>query len=88
MDRVSRDTTFNEIAVLDGTLAIDAFKSVLMKEKRQLFQLLRSNVLVPIKPQLNTSGEANLAANGKAGAAAASITSDVVELMILILQDY
>ena len=31
-DRVTRDTTFNEIAVLDGTLQIEDFKLVFMKE--------------------------------------------------------
>ena len=37
MDRVTRDTTFNEIAVLDGTFADRRFQVVLMKEKKQYF---------------------------------------------------
>ena len=40
MDRVARDTTFNEIAVLDGTFADRRFQIGHMKEKKLLFQLL------------------------------------------------
>ena len=39
LDRVTRDTTFNEIAVLDGHLLIDVFKLEHMKENLPLINI-------------------------------------------------
>ena len=45
LDRVTRDTTFNEIAVLDGSLQIQDFKLVHTKENLLNYQFLQCELM-------------------------------------------
>ncbi len=80
MDRVSRDTTFNEIAVLDGTFADRRFQIGSHEREKAVISIanMRNDMLGAYQASTeHTSGEANLAANVTAGAAKSSISSKV-----------
>ena len=82
MDRVTRDTTFNEIAVLDGTFADRRFQIGAMEREKAVISignLRNTNIGAYQTTTTGTSGEANLAQNVVAGAAASSITSKTVD---------
>ena len=66
MDRVSRDTTFNEIAVLDGTFADRRFQIGSHEREKAVISVanMRNDMLGAYQAATqHTSGEANLAAN-------------------------
>ena len=82
MDRVSRDTTFNEIAVLDGTFADRRFQIGSHEREKATVSIanLRNDSLGAYQASTeHTDGQSNLAANVKVGATKAAITSDVVD---------
>jgi flagellin len=81
MDRVARDTTFNEIAVLDGTFADRRFQIGSHEREKAVISVanLRIQNLGAYQSEtdvLEASGSANsLAAEGTTGATAAGISS-------------
>ena len=81
MDRVARDTTFNEIAVLDGTFADRRFQIGSHEREKAVISVanLRIQNLGAYQSEtdvLEASGSANsLAAEGTTGATAAGINS-------------
>ncbi len=80
MDRVSRDTTFNEIAVLDGTFADRRFQIGAHEREKAVISIanMRNDSLGAYQSTTEgTDGEANLAQNAVVGADKASITSKV-----------
>ena len=80
MDRVSRDTTFNEIAVLDGTFADRRFQIGSHEREKAVISVanMRNDMLGAYQAATqHTAGEANLAANVTAGASKASISSKI-----------
>ena len=80
MDRVTRDTTFNEIAVLDGTFADRRFQIGAHEREKAVISIgnMRNDSIGAYQATTEgTSGETNLAQNAVLGAAAASITSKV-----------
>lgn len=80
MDRVSRDTTFNEIAVLDGTFADRRFQIGSHEREKAVISVanMRNDMLGAYQAATqHTAGETNLAANVTAGADKANITSKV-----------
>ena len=82
MDRVSRDTTFNEIAVLDGTFADRRFQIGSHEREKAVISVanMRNDMLGAYQASTeHTAGEANLAANVTAGASKAGITSKIVD---------
>ena len=73
MDRVSRDTTFNEIAVLDGTFADRRFQIGSHEREKAVISIanMRNDMLGAYQASTeHKAGEVNLAANVKAGDAA------------------
>jgi len=83
MDRVARDTTFNEIAVLDGTFADRRFQIGSNEREKAVISIanLRIDNLGAYQSEttvLDAGTANNLAAEGTLGAAKASITSDIV----------
>ena len=71
MDRVSRDTTFNEIAVLDGTFADRRFQIGSHEREKAVISIanMRNDMLGAYQASTqHTAGETNLAANVTAGA--------------------
>ena len=82
MDRVSRDTTFNEIAVLDGTFADRRFQIGSHEREKAVISScnMRNDMLGAYQASTqHTAGEANLAANVTAGATKAGIASKVAD---------
>ena len=80
MDRVTRDTTFNEIAVLDGTFADRRFQIGAHEREKAVISIanMRNDSLGAYQATTEgTDGEANLAQNAVVGADKASITSKV-----------
>lgn len=80
MDRVTRDTTFNEIAVLDGTFADRRFQIGAHEREKAVISIanMRNDSLGAYQATTEgTDGQANLAQNAVVGAAKASITSKV-----------
>ena len=80
MDRVSRDTTFNEIAVLDGTFADRRFQIGSHEREKAVISVanMRNDMLGAYQASTqHTAGEANLAANVTAGASKAGIASKI-----------
>tara|TARA_B100000575_G_scaffold32189_1_gene21693 strand:+ start:3696 stop:5261 length:1566 start_codon:yes stop_codon:yes gene_type:complete len=81
MDRVARDTTFNEIAVLDGTFADRRFQIGSNEREKAVISVanLRTDNLGAYQSEtdvLESAGSANsLAAEGTTGATAAGISS-------------
>ena len=79
MDRVSRDTTFNEIAVLDGTFADRRFQIGSHEREKAVISIanMRNDMLGAYQASTeHTAGETNLAANVRAGdTAPASLVS-------------
>ena len=66
MDRVSRDTTFNEIAVLDGTFADRRFQIGSHEREKAVISIanMRNDMLGAYQASTqHTAGETNLAAN-------------------------
>ena len=81
MDRVTRDTTFNEIAVLDGTFADRRFQIGAHEREKAVISIanMRNDSLGAYQATTEgTSGEANLAKNALLGADKSAITSTVV----------
>ena len=81
MDRVTRDTTFNEIAVLDGTFADRRFQIGAHEREKAVISIanMRNTSLGAYQASTeHTSGEANLAQNAFVGADKSSLTSKVV----------
>ena len=73
MDRVSRDTTFNEIAVLDGTFADRRFQIGSHEREKAVISIanMRNDMLGAYQASTeHTAGETNLAANVRADDAA------------------
>ncbi len=82
MDRVSRDTTFNEIAVLDGTFADRRFQIGSHEREKAVISIanMRNDMLGAYQASTeHTAGETNLAANVTAGASKAGIASKVAD---------
>ena len=82
MDRVSRDTTFNEIAVLDGTFADRRFQIGSHEREKAVISVanMRNDMLGAYQASTeHTAGETNLAANVTAGANKAGIASKVAD---------
>ena len=82
MDRVTRDTTFNEIAVLDGTFADRRFQIGAHEREKAVISIanMRNTSLGAYQATTEgTSGEANLAKNAFVGADKSSLTSKVVD---------
>ena len=82
MDRVSRDTTFNEIAVLDGTFADRRFQIGSHEREKAVISVanMRNDMLGAYQASTeHTAGETNLAANVTAGASKAGIASKVAD---------
>ena len=80
MDRVTRDTTFNEIAVLDGTFADRRFQIGAHEREKAVISIgnMRNDSIGAYQATTEgTSGEANLAQNAVLGASASAITSKV-----------
>ena len=70
MDRVSRDTTFNEIAVLDGTFADRRFQIGSHEREKAVISIanMRNDMLGAYQASTeHTAGETNLAANVRRG---------------------
>jgi len=70
MDRVSRDTTFNEIAVLDGTFADRRFQIGSHEREKAVISIanMRNDMLGAYQASTeHKAGETNLAANVKTG---------------------
>ena len=70
MDRVSRDTTFNEIAVLDGTFADRRFQIGSHEREKAVISVanMRNDMLGAYQASTeHTAGETNLAANVRRG---------------------
>jgi flagellin len=70
MDRVSRDTTFNEIAVLDGTFADRRFQIGSHEREKAVISIanMRNDMLGAYQASTqHTAGETNLAANVTVG---------------------
>ena len=81
MDRVSRDTTFNEIAVLDGTFADRRFQIGSHEREKAVISIanMRNDMLGAYQASTeHTAGETNLA-NVTAGASKAGIASKVAD---------
>ena len=82
MDRVSRDTTFNEIAVLDGTFADRRFQIGSHEREKAVISVanMRNDMLGAYQASTeHTAGETNLASNVTAGASKAGIASKVAD---------
>ena len=82
MDRVSRDTTFNEIAVLDGTFADRRFQIGSHEREKAVISIanMRNDMLGAYQASTqHTAGETNLAANVTAGADKSGIASKVAD---------
>ena len=82
MDRVTRDTTFNEIAVLDGTFADRRFQIGAHEREKATISIanMRNDYLGAYQATTEqTSGDASLAQNVLAGDTAAAITSLTVD---------
>ncbi len=84
MDRVARDTTFNEIAVLDGTFADRRFQIGSHEREKAVMSVanLRINNLGAYQSEttvLDAGTAGNLSAEGVVGATKAGITSKVVD---------
>ncbi len=82
MDRVSRDTHFNEIAVLDGTFADRRFQIGSHEREKAVISIanMRNDMLGAYQASTeHTAGETNLAANVTAGASKAGIASKVAD---------
>ncbi len=81
MDRVTRDTTFNEVAVLDGNFADKRFQIGAHEREKAVISIanMRNTSIGAYQAtSQGTTGEANLAMNALAGASASGITSAVV----------
>ena len=81
MDRVTRDTTFNEIAVLDGTFADRRFQIGAHEREKAVISIanMRNTSLGAYQATTEgTNAEANLAKNAFVGADKSSLTSKVV----------
>ena len=82
MDRVTRDTTFNEIAVLDGTFADRRFQIGAHEREKAVISIanMRNTSLGAYQATTEgTSGEANLAQNAFVGADKSSLPSKVLD---------
>jgi len=82
MDRVTRDTTFNEIAVLDGTFADRRFQIGAHEREKAVISIanMRNTSLGAYQATTEgTNAEANLAQNAFVGADKSSLTSKVVD---------
>ena len=80
MDRVSRDTTFNEIAVLDGTFADRRFQIGSHEREKAVISIanMRNDMLGAYQASTeHTAGETNLASNVTLGDVGASIASKI-----------
>ncbi len=81
MDRVTRDTTFNEISVLDGNFADKRFQIGAHEREKAVISIanMRNTSIGAYQAtSQGTTGEANLAMNALAGTSKATITSAVV----------
>ena len=81
MDRVTRDTTFNEIAVLDGTFADRRFQIGAHEREKAVISIANMRNTSIGAYQATTEGtnaEANLAQNAFVGADKSGLTSKVV----------
>ena len=91
MDRVSRDTTFNEIAVLDGTFADRRFQIGSHEREKAVISVanMRNDMLGAYQASTeHTSGEANLAANVTLELIKLVLPVKLQLMMTLVLQVY
>lgn len=82
MDRVTRDTTFNEISVLDGTFADRRFQIGSHEREKATISIanMRNDFLGAYQATTEqTSGDASLAQNVKTGDTRAAISSSTVD---------